>query len=147
MTITIQNRNYHKASGLESHPFKGIPRTVRGQFYYRRRRCRPGAYFTYSYRGIKRFLDVQRYDLDPYWVDFPGTENVTERLLCARNIAYVGTGYTPSTKNRADEFHHDFYAYDPSTGKWSDTPVTYLPPDAQAGNARKDAIALTIKLT
>ena len=77
--------------------------------------------------------------------DFPGTERYGAVAFVLGNIAYVGTGYTPSTKNRADEFHHDFYAYDPSTGKWSDTPVTYLPPDAQGeSNARKDAIAFSL---
>ena len=36
--------------------------------------------------------------------DFPGTERYGAVAFVLGNIAYVGTGYTPSTKNRADEF-------------------------------------------
>ena len=129
----------------ESHPFKGIPRTG-------------GVSFTIgdvAYVGLGRTLSTATEALKDFWMykdttwtriaDFPGTERYGAVAFVLGNIAYVGTGYTPSTKNRADEFHHDFYAYDPSTGKWSDTPVTYLPPDAQGeSNARKDAIAFSL---
>lgn len=129
----------------ESHPFKGIPRTG-------------GVSFTIgdvAYVGLGRTLPTATEALKDFWMykdttwtriaDFPGTERYGAVAFVLGNIAYVGTGYTPSTKNRADEFHHDFYAYDPSTGKWSDTPVTYLPPDAQGeSNARKDAIAFSL---
>ena len=65
-------------------PEKFLIKPPRGQFYYRRRRlCRPGAYFVYSYRGIKRFLDVQRYDLDPYR-RLSGDRTLRSGCFCAR---------------------------------------------------------------
>ena len=97
----------------ESHPFKGTPRTG-------------GVGFTIgdvAYVGLGYNIDEPTEALKDLWMykdttwtriaDFPGLERHGAVAFVLNNIAYVGTGYTPLSKNQADEFHHDFYAYDP----------------------------------
>ena len=102
--------------------------------------------------GFNIQLDQQDKTLTDFWMykdriwtqiaDFPGEGRYGAVAFVVDGKAYVGTGYRPDQNTTTEQYFNDFYCYDPSTNRWSDAPVTYLPDGAVA---RRDAVAFSLK--